>query len=77
MKIRRKEKTPDPSWKLCASDEDYGLFRTRYPKDVAIYLVHCVFSEEEITKRKFVYVPYTYRGVNSMKDTIDVYCKEL
>ena len=77
MKIRRMEKYPGLSWVLCASDEDYGLFDSRYPKDVAIYLVHCVFSEEEIAKRKFVYVPHTYRGVCCMKDTIDVYCKEL
>lgn len=77
MKIWRKEKAPDPSWKLCASDEDYGLFRTRYPKDVAIDLIHCVFTEDEIAKRKFVYVPHTYRGLNCMKDTIEVYYKVL
>ena len=75
MEIRRKDKHPDHSWKLCGSDEDYGLFRTKSPKDVAIFLIHCAFTEDEIAKRKFVYVPHTYRGLNGMKDTIDVYYK--
>ena len=77
--IERKEKfIPGiiSEWKLCGYDYDYGMFKSVYPRDYAVMLIHQVFSDEDISKRKFIYCPHTYRGRQSMKDYIEVYCKE-
>lgn len=73
INIKRTEKTPS-SWALCCSDEDYGLFHSVRPREKAMELIHQVFNDSEIERRMFVYKTHIYRGHNSMKDTIDVYC---
>lgn len=72
--MHREEKAPGHGWTFCGEERDYGLFRTCYPKDVARLLIHDIFSDEEIRKRRFVYVPHKYRGKNNMMDTLEVYC---
>lgn len=63
-------------WKICAQDNDYGLFHNIKPKALAIKLIHEVFTDEEISERKFVYIPIFYRGRQSMQDQIYVYYKK-
>ena len=74
--MRREEKSPGYGWEFCGDTYDYGLFDSSRPKDVARLLIKQIFSDEEISKRKFVYVPRKYRGRNSMMDTLDIYCRE-
>ena len=74
--MHREEKSPGYGWEFCGEEHDYGLFKTCYPKDVARLLIREIFSDEEIRKRRFVYVPHTYRGKNSLMDTLDIYCCE-
>lgn len=76
--IERRECTfiPGPHLTLCGYDYDYGMFRTKHPRDLAVIMIHQVFSDEEIKEKRFIYVPRTYRGKQSMKDTLTIYCKE-
>lgn len=71
--IRRVEKYPGPIWRICGQYADYGLFSTKKPKELAIRLIHDVFTDEEIATKRFVYYCYKYRGRQSMKDEIVVF----
>lgn len=73
--IERRECTfiPGPHLRLCGYDYDYGMFRTKHPRDHAVSMIHEVFSDEEIKGKRFIYVPRTYRGRQSMQDTLTVY----
>lgn len=72
--IERRECTfiPGPHLRLCGYDYDYGLFTSKHPRD----LIHQVFSDEEIKTKRFIYVPRTYRGRQSLQDTLTIYCQE-
>lgn len=73
--IERRECTfiPGPHLRLCGYDYDYGMFRTKRPRDHAVSMIHEVFSDEEIKGKRFIYVPRKYRGRQSMQDTLTVY----
>ena len=71
--IRRVKYHPGPIWHVCGQDNDYGLFHNIRPRQLAIKLIHDVFTDEEIARRKFVYIPTVYRGRQSMQDEIIVY----
>ena len=60
---------------FCGEDQGYGLFKSINPKDVATFIIHEVFNDKEIEKRKFVYIPHYYRGKNNLMDTLEIYCK--
>ena len=76
--IERREYTfiPGPHLRLCGYDYDYGMFRTKHPRDLSVLMIHQVFSDEEIKTKRFIYVPETYRGRQSMKDTLTIYFQE-
>ncbi len=76
--IERRECTfiPGPHLRLCGYDYDYGMFRTKHPRDHAVFMIHQVFSDEEIKGKRFIYVPRIYRGRQSMQDTLTVYYQE-
>lgn len=76
--IERKEPTfvAGPAWGICGYDYDYGLFHTKHPRDLAIFIIHSVFRPDEIETKRFIYIPRTYRGRQSMKDTLEIYFKE-
>jgi hypothetical protein len=77
INIERREKfTPGATWKLCGEDYGYGLFKSKSPRDYAVFLVHIVFTDEQIKTKAFIYVPHVYRGRQSLMDTIEIYCKE-
>lgn len=73
--IQRKDANyvPGPLWKMCGYDYDYGMFRSKTPRDYAVLLIHSVFTDEEIRNKRFIYLPRTYRGRQSMKDSIEIY----
>lgn len=62
---------------FCGEDCGYFMFKSKYPKDVARLIIHKVFTDEEISKMQFVYVPQYYRGNNNLMDRIDVYYKKV
>lgn len=74
--MRRIEHSPDMSWKLCGDDYDYKLFSNKKPRELALEIINTVFNEEEIKNKRFLYLPYTYRGKQSLMDNITVYYKE-
>lgn len=78
VNIERRECTfiPGPHWELCGYDHDYGMFLTKHPRDHAVFMIHQVFSDEEIKRKRFIYLPRTYRGRQSMQDTLMVYYQE-
>lgn len=64
-------------YELCGEDYGYCLFKSVNPKDAAKVIIHEVFTDEEINKREFVYVPHYYRGHNNLMDTLEIYCIEI
>jgi|GEM_PF-6726987 len=74
--IRRLYSRPQGRWKIACENYDYGMFRNEKPKHMAERLIRTVFSDEEIQTKEFVYLAHTYRGLNSCKDTLDVFYRE-
>lgn len=72
----RRAKGHNVDWTICGQDNDYGLFRNIKPRELAIQLIHQVFSDKEIAERRFIYIPIVYRGRQSMQDQILVFCKK-
>ena len=64
-------------YKLCGDDWGYGLFKSVYPKDAAITIIHYAFTDEEIKEREFVYWAHPYKGHQSKMDYIEIWCKKL
>ena len=62
-------------YKLCGDDYGYCLFKSVYPKDAAMVIIHSVFTDEEMKNYEFVYWPHPYKGHNSLQDYIEVWCK--
>lgn len=75
LRVRWRGRPPGGTWRLCGDDSGYGLFKGCRPKDVAVRLVRLVFSDDEIARRRFVYVVRRYRGRNNLQDTITIWEK--
>ncbi len=66
---------PYPKFVLCGEYWDYGLFRTRKPKQVAIDIIHDRFGDD-VGDKFFLYWVRTYRGHNNLQDIVEVYYKK-
>lgn len=63
-------------WKFCGEECGYGLFKMDSPRSIAERIVSQVFSEEEISKKIFMYKTHYYRGRNNLQDWVEVYYKD-
>lgn len=63
-------------YKFCGEEHDYGMFKSRRPKEVAKGIIDAVFAGKDIENYVFVYIPRYYRGRNNLQDRIEVYYRK-
>lgn len=64
-------------YRLCVSDQGYGLLKSSYPKDIASLIIHETFPNGKENDYEFVYWTHPYKGVKNLDDHIEIWCKKI
>ena len=67
----------------CCGDDYY--LKSIYPKDLAMFIIHKVFienehsslNEQDLDKYEFVYVPKYHKRTSNKLDTLEIWYKEI